>query len=238
MNTKRYLSETPLLDFNHPSLLELVRARGWEGLDPYKKIGAAYSFVRDKISFGYSETDNTPASRVLGDGYGQCNTKSILLMALLRKIGVPCRIHGFGIDKRVQKGVVPGLFYAFTPRILLHAWVEVEYEGHWLHLEGCILDKEYLAGAQTVFGNGGPAVCGYGAAIGDVRNPPIQWQGTSTYIQKDAIVEDYGIFDTPDELYTNCRTNLHSSFVRHVLFKYVVRRIMNARVAKIRNGNQ
>ncbi len=235
MDVKRYLSETLLLDFNGPSISSLVNARGWEKLDHYGKIGTAYSFVKDEIAFGFSEADNIPASKVLEDGYGQCNTKSTLFMALLRRIGVPCRIHGFGIDKRVQKGAVPDFLYALAPRTLLHTWVEVEHKGQWLDLEGCILDKQYLAGVQTTYGNGRGAVCGYGAAIGNIQDPPVQWQGTSTYIQKDAIVEDYGIFDTPDELYRHRGANLNNSLLRNLLFKHVVRKIMNARVARIRN---
>lgn len=235
MNITRYVSETLLLDFNHPLFSKLVTDRGWDTLDRYEKIGAAYSFVKDEIAFGYNEADNIPASKVLKDGYGQCNTKATLLMALLRRIGVPCRIHGFGIDKRVQKGVVPGITYALAPQILLHTWVEVQYGEGWLDLEGCILDTQYLTGVQAMHVNHRGSVCGYGVAVDDIRNPPVRWQGTSTYIQKNAIVEDYGIFDTPEELYRQRDANLGNSLVRNVLFKYVVRKRMNARVARIRN---
>jgi hypothetical protein len=155
-------------------------------------------------------------------------------MALLRKIGVPCRIHGFGIDKRVQKGTVPGVLYVFAPSTLLHTWVEVEYTQRWLHLEGCILDKEYLTQVRNMFGNGAVSVCGYGVAVGNVMNPPVQWQGTNTYIQHDAIVEDYGTFDTPDDLYRDRGANLRNSRIRHLLFKHIVRKWMNAKVARIR----
>jgi hypothetical protein len=234
MDTKRYLSGTELLDLTHPSLTNLVKARGWDTLDQYDKIGAAYRFVKEEIAFGYSEADNIPASKVLEDGYGQCNTKAILLMALLRKIGVPCRVHGFGIDKRVQKGMVPAFLYALVPRTLLHMWVEVEHGGRWLDLEGCILDNKYLSRVQIAVGTGRQTVCGYGVAIGDVQNAPVQWQGASTYIQKDAIVEDYGIFDTPDELIRERGANFRNSPIRHLLFKHVVRKLMNAKVARIR----
>lgn len=40
--------------------------------------------VRDDIVFGYNIDDEIPASKVLADGYGQCNTKGTLFMALLR----------------------------------------------------------------------------------------------------------------------------------------------------------
>jgi hypothetical protein len=121
---------------------------------------------------------------------------------------------------------------------LLHTWVEVEYESQWLHLEGSILDGRYLAGVQAMRSYDCGSVCGYGVAIGDVRNPPVEWQGASTYIQKDAIVEDYGIFDTPDELYRTRGVNLRNSMLKYLLFKYVVRKAMNARVARIRNGKR
>ncbi len=41
----------------------------------YDRIGAAYDFVRNEILFGYNRTDAIPATEVLADGYGQCNTK-------------------------------------------------------------------------------------------------------------------------------------------------------------------
>jgi hypothetical protein len=235
MDMKKYLSETQLLDFNDPAISSLVNTRGWDSLNQYGKIGGAYGFVKDEIAFGYSEKDNIPASSVLADGYGQCNTKSTLLMALLRRLGVPCRVHGFGIDKRVQKGAVPGVFYAFGPRTLLHTWVELEHEGQWMDLEGCILDEQYLAGVQTTYGIACHSVCGYGVAVDDLQNPRVQWQGASTYIQKDAIVADYGVFDTPDELYRDRGANFNDSLIRQWLFKHVVRKMMNARVARIRN---
>ncbi|MEW6348030.1 MAG: transglutaminase family protein [Thermodesulfobacteriota bacterium] len=236
MDMTRSLSDTPLLDWKHPLLSTLVNDRRWNALDPYEKIGAAYTFVKDEIAFGFNEADNIPASRVLEDGYGQCNTKTTLLMALLRSMDVPCRIHGFGIDKRVQKGIVPGIVYAFAPRILLHTWVEVQYGDSWLHLEGSILDSRYLSGVQAMHTNGCGSFCGYGVAVEDMRNPPVQWQGTGTYIQHNAIVEDYGIFDTPDELYRQRGTNFGRSSIRRVLFKHIVRKAMNARVRRIRNG--
>ncbi|MDG0872487.1 transglutaminase-like domain-containing protein [Paenibacillus thiaminolyticus] len=98
-----YLQATDLVDYNHPSIRELVEERQWGQLSDYDKIREIYEFVRNEIPFGYNRSDDIPASEVLRDGRGQCNTKSILLMALLRKAGIPCRIHGFYIDKRMQK---------------------------------------------------------------------------------------------------------------------------------------
>ena len=67
----------------------------------HDRIGAAYAFVRDEIAFGYNLADDLPASRVLEDGLGQCNTKGTLFMALLRHpngIGQPLTLmHKYGI---------------------------------------------------------------------------------------------------------------------------------------------
>lgn len=238
MNDRKYIGETRLLNYSHPLLAELVEARKWESMDLYAKIGGVYEFVRDEIVFGFNESDMTPASRVLEDGYGQCNTKATLFMALLRRVGTPCRIHGFGIDKRVQKGLVPSVAYALAPRILLHTWVEVNYEGRWLNLEGCILDDSYLKELKKTRSHDAGPVCGYGVAVEDIRDAPVQWQGASAYIQKAAIVEDYGAFDSPDELYGARGANLRGSRLKGLLYKHIVRKAMNARVAGIRGGGR
>ncbi|MGC1503529.1 MAG: transglutaminase family protein, partial [Sulfitobacter sp.] len=129
-----YLSATPLLDYRAPTLQELITQRGWTQLSDEERIGAAYDFVRNDILFGYNADDALPASRVLADGYGQCNTKATLLMALLRALEIPCLFHGFTIDKGSQRGVVPELIYPLSPRNIIHSWVEVYHEGAWLSL--------------------------------------------------------------------------------------------------------
>ncbi|MEE9438693.1 MAG: transglutaminase domain-containing protein, partial [Saprospiraceae bacterium] len=91
-----------------------------------------------EIRFGYNKSDNIPASKVLSDGYGQCNTKSTLLMALLRAVGIPNRIHGFTIDKALQKGAITGIWYKLAPKNILHSWVEVLINDKWYFLEGVI----------------------------------------------------------------------------------------------------
>lgn len=98
-----YLKETPMLDFKSVSIQSLVKKHGWSHLDDKNKVKEIYDFVRDDVLFGYNVDDCVPASRVLKDGYGQCNTKGTLLMALLRAVGVKCRVHGFTIDKVLQK---------------------------------------------------------------------------------------------------------------------------------------
>lgn len=228
----RYLRATPLLDFNTPAIQTLIRAEGWAQLAPFERIGAAYDFVRNDIGFGYNREDGLPASQVLGDGYGQCNTKGTLLMALLRALDVPCRLHGFTIHKALQRGVVPEAVYWMAPAEILHSWVEIHFEGRWITLEGFILDQAVLRGLQQHF-PGRQSLCAYGAGTECLQDPQVQWRGQDTYIQKTGINQDFGLFDAPDDFYAQ---HQQLTGLKGVLFRLVLRHWMNARVGRIRRG--
>jgi len=225
------LAATPLLDVHHPDIESLVARRGWRTLSPHDRIGAVYDFVRNEIAFGYNEGDELPASRVLADGIGQCNTKSTLLMALLRAVGIPCRFHGFTIDKPLQKGAITGLAYWLAPQRIIHSWVEVSLEGRWIALEGFILDAPYLASLQRRFPQA-RRFCGYGAATPDLSAPGVEWRGQDTYIQKEGIADDFGVFDSPDAFYSRHGSNL--SGLKRWLYERVIRHAMNRNVARVR----
>lgn len=149
--TKDHLIKTPMLDYNHPSLQSLIMRKGWDHLPQFEVIGAIYSYVRDDIAFGYNADDRLAASEVLADGYGQCNTKGTLLMALLRAVGVPNRFHGFTIYKQLQRGAIPNYLFVFAPERIIHSWVEIYSDGRWINLEGYIIDRPYLNQVQASF---------------------------------------------------------------------------------------
>ena len=64
-----WLETTRIADHDHPSIETLITQRGWRELPPPDRIGAAYSFVKDEVEFGYNRSDDLPASEVLRDGY-------------------------------------------------------------------------------------------------------------------------------------------------------------------------
>lgn len=231
--TQKYLQPTPLLDYETLSIQALIANRGWLELDQSNRIGAAYDYVRNEVLFGYNADDALPASSVLEDGYGQCNTKGTLLMALLRALEVPCRFHGFTIDKGLQRGVVPELVYPIAPKNIIHSWVEVQYEEKWLNLEGFILDQGVLSSLQKHFPNRA-SLCAYGAGTDCLSSPGVEWKGISTYIQVTGINHDFGVFDAPDDFYKDHR---QLSGLRGVLYRGFVRHWMNRRVAQIRIGS-
>ena len=230
--TDTYLTETPILDFRSDSLARLIEERGWANLPLQDRVGAAYEFVRNEILFGYNADDALPASQVLSDGIGQCNTKSTLLMALLRALDAPCRLHGFTIDKSLQRGVVPELVYPLAPRDILHSWVEVCLGDRWLELEGFILDDGVLRSLQRAFPDR-DGLCAYGAGTNSLHSPLVEWNGADTYIQRTGINRDLGLFDTPDAFYAKHR---QLSGLRGLFYRHFVRLSMNRRVEILRNG--
>ncbi len=229
-----YLKETPLLDFSDLEISSVIKNRGWEKLSEYDKIGAAYDFVRNEIRFGYNKSDDIPASEVLRDGYGQCNTKGTLLMALLRALEIPCKIHGFTIHKSLQRGVVPEIAYLITPDNILHSWVEVLFENRWIYLEGFILDNDYLSNLQKGMGSSNQGLCSYGVGTENLSKPEVNWCGDNTFIQKTGINNDLGIFATPDEFYAIH----HQDFPlwKRWIYQNIVRHWMNLRTEKMRKG--
>ena len=228
------LQKTSMLDYDNPSIQNLIRSRGWNRLDEFNRIKDIYNFVRDEILFGYNVDDSISASRVLADGYGQCNTKGTLFMALLRAVGIPCRVHGFTIDKKLQKGAMTGIVYRNAPQNVFHSWVEVLYQGRWYELEAFILDSQYLNNLQNLHPECNGSFCGYGVAVSDFRNPVIDWNCNNTYIQSEGINQDFGIYNSLDELLKEHHQEM--SPVKAFAYRNLGRHLMNRNVARIRNA--
>ena len=230
----RYLQETKMLNYSDKQIQQLISEKSWKILEEFERIKAIYNFVRDEILFGYNVDDNIPASRVLTDGYGQCNTKGTLFMALLRACNIPCRIHGFTIDKVLQKGAMTGIVYKNAPQNIFHSWVEVYFENKWFELEAFILDKKYLQKLQEKNSTCSGAFCGYGVAVKDFRNPVIDFNRNNTYIQSEGINQDFGVYDSPDELHKEHHQEM--SLIKNFVYKNFGRHLMNRNVKKIRNS--
>lgn len=229
-----YLQETQMLNFNHSAIKRLIKEQRWANGDDFQKILKIHNFVRNDIAFGYNTDDTISASEVLNDGYGQCNTKGTLFMALLRAVGIPCRIHGFTIDKKLQKGAMTGIIYKLAPRSIIHSWVEIQYKDHWYNIEGFILDSQYLKKLQAKFSDCRTSFCGYGAATDNFQNPQVEWNVNDTYIQKEGINHDFGVFNSPDEFFKKYQQQLPP--LKKWIYRNIGRKLMNRNVERIRAG--
>ncbi|HNK95973.1 MAG TPA: transglutaminase family protein [Leptospiraceae bacterium] len=231
-----FLEETELLNFSNPNIQNLIQNRGWNHKTDKEKILEIYNFVRDEILFGYNTEDEKTASEILEEGIGQCNTKGILFMALLRGVSIPCRFHGFTILKNLQKGAISGIYFHLAPKNIIHSWVEVYYKNKWLNLEGFIVDKVYLKSLQKKFKDCKTDFCGYGVATKNFSSPEIEWKEGDTYIQKEGINQDLGIFNDPDSFFKIYKQNL--GIAKKFLFQNFIRNQMNQNVNRVRYENK
>ncbi len=230
---EKYKKETNMVDYSNAKIQQLIEQRKWKEFSEFERLKSIYNFVRDEILFGYNTDDSIPASKVLTDKYGQCNTKGTLFMALLRACGIPCRVHGFTIDKKLQKGAMTGIVYRNAPNDIFHSWVEVYSEGKWYELEGFILDKDYLQKLRAKFSDCSGSFCGYGVAVKDFKEHVVDFDRNSTYIQSEGINHDFGIYDSPDELLKEHHQEM--SKIKAFAYRHLGRHLMNHNVKKIRN---
>ena len=230
---EKYLKETMMLDYSNEKIQQLIKERKWNELDEFECIRDIYNFVRDEILFGYNIDDSLPASKVLADGFGQCNTKGTLFMALLRACNIPCRIHGFMIDKKLQKGAMTGIVYKNAPQKVFHSWVEVYHENQWYELEGYILDIMYLRKLQNKNKKCTGTFCGYGVAVKDFQNPTIKVTEIIHISKARELLRISEYIIPPDDLLQVHHQEM--SAVKAFMYKHLGRHLMNRNVKKIRN---
>ena len=57
LSMQRLLEQTPILDYYHASIQNLIEQRKWRDLDEVNKVRNIYNFVRDEVQFGYNTGD-------------------------------------------------------------------------------------------------------------------------------------------------------------------------------------
>ena len=90
-----YLRPTPIIDFDHPTILKKAKEIAGNSQNPTETARLRFEFVRDEIkhSFDYQMNPVTlKASEVLEHGTGYCYAQSHLLAALLRANSIPAGI--------------------------------------------------------------------------------------------------------------------------------------------------
>ena len=131
---REYLQNTRMLNFHHRDIRAKVQSLLTFSLSGKEKIQRLYTFV-SSLPLGYNAGDTIPASSVLHDGYGQCNTKVTLLMALARAAQIPCRVHCYRITREAQRGRAPDWVLRFAPEVTVFTWPSFFVNGVWKDLQ-------------------------------------------------------------------------------------------------------
>lgn len=163
---------------------------------------ALHHYVRDRVKFGFNKYfDASPPSYTLSFGFGHCNPKTQLMVAMFRAAGFEAWQHFVVIPRDILQGVIPPSRYWMIPAQLSHSYCEVLVEDTWCSIDSYIVDTPLLQGSLARLSSEGRSL-GYGVRTGSVNT----WDGHSDAFSQFAhtmLVEDHGRVDDPETYYSS-----------------------------------
>jgi hypothetical protein len=195
-----YLRATRYVDSKSPAITTAVNDLIAQVSTDRAKAVRIHDFVRDEVKFGLSSSFyDQPASAVLAERVGYCNTKGTLFVAMLRAAGIPARQHFVDINAELLQPLIqPGTAYVD------HSFVEVFLQNEWIALDSYIVDKKLLVAAKKKLKERS-LVLGYGIH----SNGQIDWNGSqpafSQYLNDGSVArlstQDHGVHDDVGAFY-------------------------------------
>ncbi|MEM8550376.1 MAG: transglutaminase-like domain-containing protein, partial [Verrucomicrobiota bacterium] len=158
--TRPWLMPTEYIDSDHPTIVARAESITKDADDQRSKAIYIHDYVRDEVRFGWSsDFYDQKASEVLEEGVGFCNTKSTLMVALLRAAGIPARQRFVDIRSEI-------IIDFIDPRTdyVDHSFVEVYLDGVWHQIDSYIVDEPLARAARHSLSLEGRVV-GYGIHI-------------------------------------------------------------------------
>ena len=131
---ENFLKPTPIIDCDHPDILEKSRQLTEGQEDNIEKARSLFYFVRDEIKYNLYATRSLPehfkASNTLRNKAGYCVQKAVLLTALARAAGIPA---GLGFAK-LRNNLLNGKALEWLGSNILHfhGYAELHLNGRWV----------------------------------------------------------------------------------------------------------
>ena len=224
-----------LADYDNPIVQNKARELTKNQKSLEEKVKNVFYYVRDSIKFAFpKEGDFVKASRTIKYGYGQCNTKGTLFLALCKAAGIPARIHFSLIKKDIQKGLFSGIAFWLMPKEISHSWVEIKIKGRWVKVDTFINDKEfYEAGRKKLKEKDWNT--GYSIACSKNKSSIELDFNNEKFVQMDAVTEDHGVYDEPMNYYKTPKYKNRPSAIKLFIYKLLIKGI-NKKVAKLRHS--
>lgn len=232
-------NESLLSDHDHPLVIETAGALSQACETDLQLLEALFYFVRDRISFRFPATfrewDKVKASNVIQCGFGYCNTKATLLVALCRACGLAARVHYGLIRAEIMRGIFPSFAFPFLGDSGPHSWTEVEIEGEWKPIDSYINDEELYRAARARLEETGRSL-GYSLACVDGKCSCEFNFGDKGFVHMGAVVEDHGVWEDASQYFA---TDRYATFkgVQRLLYP-VVASISNRNIEKLRASNR
>lgn len=229
---EQWLVPTKYIESEHAAIIAAVDKAVGSEKDPVKRAVKIHDFVRDEIRFGWSSAFyNQSASQVLDTGYGFCNTKGTLFVAMLRAAGIPARQHFVSINAEIIADFIsPGSAYVD------HSYAEVFLDGKWLSVDSYIVDSHLFNSARALLIRESRKI-GYGIH----QNGSLEWDGISDSFAQfvndgahpNLTKTDFGIFADVGEFYASGKA-INKLGVIGKLFFSIAKSGANKKIEKLR----
>lgn len=228
----RWVGNTPLLQFDHPKIRLLAVRLTQLKRTPREQAVACFNYIR-ALPFGcIADSTSTSALSVLRAGMGDCHTKSTLLIALLRSLGIPSRLRFVALPPDFLRGIIDT-----GGQPVEHGYTEVMLDEQWQAVDSYVVDPRLAMAAKSRLLQEQRTV-GYGMH----RDGLISWDGRSSSFGQFSAddpgsmpLHDWGAYDDPYQFYSSV------DYVRDRLslssrFKWLVAaRVVNKRVRDLRS---
>ena len=200
---ERNLEPTRILDY----LSEQVRHFAHSLQPADSQIGflrAAHQGITEHIQPIYTIREHQPVSQTIKRGRGSCSQRLACLEALARSKGIGTRVRGFWVSGEFWNKRFP-LSRCFIPRRVLLAWPQFWLKGAWCGVEEIFDRLENLAEHSSAFANNAETL------FEAIRTTPVDFEGRTQGCSTNCdlskyVVDNSGVFDTRDELFTRIGT--------------------------------
>jgi hypothetical protein len=228
-----WMRETPQLDINSPKLRFLANQITYQLSADRSKAVAIHDHVK-ALPFGCAaQFLQIKASEVMDLGYGDCHTKAILFVALLRAVGVPARMRFVSLPTRFLTGLIDTGSQTMT-----HAIAEVYLDTRWYQTDTYVVDSDLSREARELLRTTNLQQ-GYGVHLQGDQD----WNGfddayaqSSAYDPSSLPVVDWGISHDPAHFYADTtHAALRHSFSMRVKWMLGAQ-LVNRKVQRIRQG--
>lgn len=231
----RWLLATEQLDIETSKVRILAQRLTQLQSGERKRAVAIHDYVQN-MPFGcIADFQNTKASDVLRLGYGDCHTKGVLFVALMRAAGMPARLRFVTLPTRFLRGLIDTGSQTMT-----HAVGEVFLEGVWQQVDTYVVDTAFGAAARAKLQSEG-AKLGYGVHL----DAAIYWDaiadahGQSTPLDTSSMpIIDWGVSDDTRSFYADEEhAALRHTFTVRVKWMLAAP-VVNQKVAQIRKAGR
>lgn len=129
-----YLKPTEFIDSDSPAVRDFAKKAIADAVTLREKAVKLYYAVRDGIYYDPYRIDPSReayrASTILGKGYGYCVAKAVVLAAVLRAEGIPCKLHFADVRNHLTTERLRALMQ--TDTFFYHGYNDIFLSGRWI----------------------------------------------------------------------------------------------------------